>query len=57
MIDREIKECVCGADIYQERGSDDWYNVHDAQGTALCCYPDEEGADGKALHEPLDDSE
>lgn len=57
MSKRIVKECICGADIYQERGSEDWFNVHDAMGTALYCYPDAEGQDGAALHEPLEDAE
>ncbi len=57
MTTRTIKECICGADIYQEKGrNDDWYNVRDTQGTALYCYPDTEGKDGMALHKPLTDA-
>jgi hypothetical protein len=50
----DIQECICGADIRQERGREDWFNVNDNQGTALYCYPDAEGNDGRAVHEPLE---
>jgi hypothetical protein len=52
MMKRDLKECICGADIYQEQGSEDWYNVSDTMGTALYCYPDMTGPDGTAMHEP-----
>ncbi len=53
MGNRIVKECICGADIYQEKGFRDWFNVTDNQGTALYCYPDTVGPDGMALHEPM----
>ena len=57
MSDLPTRECPCGATIRQERGAfDDWYNVDDSRGTALYCYPDDDGPDGRARHEPLEES-
>ncbi len=52
-----LRECICGADIRQEMGTDDWFNQDDRQGTALYCYPDTKGQDGMVRHEPWEDSD
>lgn len=47
------RECPCGAIIVQERPGGAWVDPIAWHGEL--CYPDAEGPDGEAVHEPLVD--